>query len=89
MKGNISCNLQSNKCGNYSVCYRTRPEITSRCLMELITPSLTLWHTATFRDFLARTTGLHMALGARNCGAVSGREFFKGSKDTASLLVGT
>ena len=37
----------------------------------------------------AKTTGLHLALQARNSGAESGRELFKGLKDVASLLVYT
>jgi len=36
-----------------------------------------------------KTTGSHVALCARNSDAESGRELFKGSKDVASLLVGT
>jgi len=40
-----------------------------------------------FRDSHAKTTGLHMALCARNSGAKSGRELFKGLKDKVSLLV--
>jgi len=37
----------------------------------------------------AKTTGSHVALHKRNSGAKSGIELFKGSKDTASLLVCT
>ena len=37
----------------------------------------------------AKTTGSHVALCVRNSGAESGRELFKGSKDSASLLVCT
>jgi len=39
-----------------------------------------------FRDFRARTTGLHMALRERDSGAESSRELFKGSKDKFSSL---
>jgi len=35
----------------------------------------------------AETTGLHVALRARNLGAESGRELFESLKDAASLLV--
>jgi len=42
-----------------------------------------------FWRFSQKTTGLHVALRARNLGARSGRELFKGSKDVASLLVRT
>jgi len=42
---------------------------------------------AAFGNFCARTTGSHMALRMHNSGAESGRELFKGSKDTASLLL--
>jgi len=38
---------------------------------------------------VAKTTRLHVAFRARNSGAKSGRELFKGSKDTACLLVST
>jgi len=37
----------------------------------------------------ATTTRSHVALRMRNSGAQSGRELFKGSKDSASLLVCT
>jgi len=40
-----------------------------------------------FRAFRAKTTGLHMALRERNSGTERGRELFKGSKDSASLVV--
>ena len=50
---------------------------------------LTLWRPATFEDSHANTTGSHMALHAHNSGAESGRELFKGSKDTACLLACT
>jgi len=47
--------------------------------------STPLWHP----DSRAKTTGSHMVLRARNSGAESGSELFKGSKDVASLLVCT
>jgi len=50
---------------------------------------LTLWHPAGFGDFHAKTIRSHVALRMRNSGAESSRELFKGSKDTASLLVCT
>jgi len=49
----------------------------------------TLRHPVAFEDSRAKIIGLHVALCARNLGAESGRELFKGSKDTASLLVCT
>ena len=42
-----------------------------------------------FGDFHTRTTRSHVALHAHNSGVESGRELFKGSKDTESLLVCT
>jgi len=50
---------------------------------------LTLWYPVGFRDFCAKTTGLHVALRTRNPGAESGRELFKGSKEAATFLVCT
>jgi len=50
---------------------------------------LTLWCLAAFEDSCTKTTKLYVALRARNSGAKSGRELFKGSKDAASLLVCT
>ena len=47
------------------------------------------WRPVGIGDSRAKTTGSHVALRARNSGAESGRELFKGSKDTASLLVYT
>jgi len=38
---------------------------------------------------LTKTTGLQVAVHARNSGTESGGELFKGSKDVASLLVST
>jgi len=35
----------------------------------------------------AKTTGLYMALVERNSGTKSGRELFKGSEDSASLVL--
>jgi len=49
---------------------------------------LTLWYLAGFRDFHEKNR-LHVALGARNVGAESGRELFKDSKDVVTLLVCT
>jgi len=49
----------------------------------------TLWHLAGFEDSRVKTTRSHVALRARNLGAESGRELFKGSKDTTSLIVCT
>jgi len=42
-----------------------------------------------FQGFRAKTTRLHMTLHKRNSGAESGRELFKVSKDSASLVVCT
>jgi len=50
---------------------------------------LSLWRLATFRDSHVKATRSHVALRVCNSGAKSGRELFKGSKDTASLLVCT
>ena len=50
---------------------------------------LTLWHLASFENSCAKTAGSHVASCVRNLGTESGRELFKGSKDTASLLVCT
>ena len=47
------------------------------------------WRPVGIGDSRAKTTGSHVALRAPNSGAESGRELFKGSKDTASLLVYT
>jgi len=41
------------------------------------------------RRFHAKKNGLHVALRTRNSGTESGRELFKCSKDSASLLVCT
>jgi len=52
-------------------------------------PHFTLWCLAGFGDFGKKTTGSHVALDVHNLVAESGRELFKGSKDTASLVVHT
>jgi len=44
------------------------------CKIHRSISSLTLWCPAAFGDFHTRTTGLHMALRARNSGAESARE---------------
>jgi len=46
----------------------------------------TLSHSASFEDFHTKTTESHLALHERNFGTGSGRELFKGSKDSESLL---
>jgi len=40
-------------------------------------------------DFHTKATGTHVALNARNSGAESGRELFKGSTNATSLLICT
>jgi len=50
---------------------------------------LTLSRPAAFEDSHAITTRSHVAVCTRNSGAGSGGELFKGSKDSASLLVCT
>ena len=40
-----------------------------------------------FQAFCAKTAGSHMTLRKLNSGTESGRELFKGSKDSASLVV--
>jgi len=42
-----------------------------------------------FEDSRAKTTGSHVASREHHSGDESGRELFKGSKDAASLVVGT
>jgi len=49
----------------------------------------TLWLPGAFEDFRVRTTGSYVALRVRNSGANRGRELFKRSKDSASILVCT
>jgi len=49
---------------------------------------LTLSCMVSFEDFVTKN-GLHVALCEHNSDAESGRELFKGSKDSASLLVCT
>ena len=63
-------------CGN--------PKLSPQDLNRL--PHLTLQRLVGFVDFRAKTTRSHVALRERNSGAESGRELFKPSKDTASLL---
>jgi len=59
-------------------------------LFNLLTAfNLTLWHLEGIWDSRTKTTGSHVALHVCNLGTESGRELFKGSKDTASLLVCT
>jgi len=48
---------------------------------------ITRWGQAAFRDFREKTTGSHVALGARNLGTEIGRVLFECSKDAASLLL--
>jgi len=48
--------------------------------------TLTFSRLAAFEDSHAKTTGSHVALRACNLGAESGRELFKGSKDTAQVF---
>jgi len=51
--------------------------------------NLNTWRPAAFGDFREKTTGSHVALHVGDSGAESGRELFKGSKDSTSLLVCT
>jgi len=51
---------------------------------------LILLHLAGFKDFVPpKKNGVYMALREHSSGAESGRELFKGSKGSASLLVCT
>jgi len=57
-------------------------------LTSPLATALTLSRPVMFEDF-APKNGSHVALHEHNSGAESGRELFKGSKDSASLLVCT
>jgi len=48
---------------------------------------LALWHPVGFENFRAKITGSHVALHERNSGAESGRELFKGLKNSVRLVV--
>jgi len=48
-----------------------------------------MWTQVMFKDYAPKKNRSHMALCERNSGAKSSRELFKGSKDSASLLVCT